>query len=120
MQQPTYDRLQELLAPMIRQLDRQEERLRDVATRADLADLRKDLVRHDTLIAQKEDLQRQITRLEEDRRADKRVFEEELTAVRGEMVSKQDRFWLRIGQAIAILAFILSFFEFIAHLRIIP
>lgn len=118
--QNNYSDLQLAINPMVRQLDRLEERTRDLATRADLEALRKELVARDSLEPQLNALKFQINRVDEDRLADKRAGEKRMDDLESEQISKQDRLWIRLGQIMAIAAFALALFEFIARFRITP
>ncbi len=69
-QQPGPNNLNEYimtLNTMSRQLERLDERTRDLATRADLEILRKELVRRESLEPRLTGLERQIERVDQDR-----------------------------------------------------
>lgn len=123
MQQPSpqgYNELMLAIGPMTRQLDRLEERTRDLATRSDLEALRKELVARDSLEPQLNGLQYQIKRVDEDRIADKNALEKRMDDIEADQINKQERLWIRIGQAIAIAGFALALFQFLSHTRFIP
>jgi hypothetical protein len=108
------------ISPMARQLDRLEERRRDIVTRSDLEALRKELVARDSLDPQLNALSNQIARVDRDRVEDKIEFDKRLDKMEQEQLSRQDRLWMRLGQGIAIAAFALSLFEFLSHMKFIP
>jgi hypothetical protein len=116
----SHNEIMAAINPMIRQLDRLEERTRDIVTRADVEGLRKELVARESLEPQLTSLRVQIERVNVDRLADKLMMEKRLDALDAEQISKQDRLWIRIGQILAIAAFALVLFQFIAHYRFIP
>lgn len=105
---------------VMRQLERLEERTRDLITRADMENLRKELVSRDSLDLQIRALQSTMQRIERDRIEDKVELEKRLDEVEKEQVTRQDRLWMRLGQSIGLMAFIMALFEFLTHLRIIP
>ena len=109
-----------VLGTITRQLERLDERTRDIATRADLEALRKDVVARDLLEPQLGLLKAQITRLNDDRLADRKDLEKRLDEMETEVISRSDRLWMRLGQAMAVLAFVLSLFEFLTHLKLTP
>lgn len=94
------------LARIERQLERLEDRTRDLATRSDLADLRKEVVINAVLESQLTVFKTQITTLE------KRIEEMER-----EQISRSERLWARLGPAVGALAFLLALFEFLSHLK---
>lgn len=110
----------DLLTIVLRQLDRLEERVRDIATRADLEALRKEVVARDTLEPQMASLKFQISQVDSLRKDDRIALEKKIDDVEKEQMSKQDRLWMRLGQAIAVAAFALALFEFLTHLTITP
>ena len=116
MEQPT---LADLIQPMMRQLDRLEERTRDIVTRADLEGLRKELVARDTLEPQLTALKAQIERVDKDRINDKAALDKRIDDVEGDQITRQDRLWLRLGQLIGAAGFIVAMFELLSHLRFI-
>lgn len=120
--QPTsYNDLLVALSPMMRQLERLDERTRDLATRADLESLRKEVVARDSLEPQLASLKGQITRVDSDRIDDHKEIENRLDKLEGEQISRQDRLWMRLGQAAAIIALLLALLDFFStHLRLIP
>ena len=105
---------------MMRQLDRLDERTRDIVTRADLEALRKELVTRDAFDPQLQTLRMQIERLNDDRQAEKQGLEKRIDDVEAEQMSRQDRLWIRITQAVGILGFILAMFQLMAHIKILP
>lgn len=105
---------------VLRQLDRLEERTRDLVTRADLEALRKELVARDTLEPQLSALRAEIARLERDRISDRVALEKDINEVKSDLLSKQDRLWLRIGQVAAFAAFALTLLGFLMHLKFLP
>ncbi len=107
-----------VLATITRQLERLDERTRDIATRADLEALRKDVVARDLLEPQLGLLKAQIARLNEDRITDRKEFEKRIDELENDTLSRSDRLCMRLSVAAAILAFLLSLFEFLIHLRI--
>lgn len=105
---------------MTRQLDRLEERTRDIATRGDLESLRKELVARDSLEPQLSALKAQISRVDSDRQDDRRSLESRLDAMKDDQISRADRLWIRLGQVAAFIAILLSLFEFLSRLKITP
>src|SRR5436309_311281 len=105
---------------MTRQLDRLEERTRDLATRADLEVLRKELVARDSLDPQLNSLQYQIKRVDEDRVNDKKALEKRMDDIEAEQLNKQERLRMNISQAVAVAGFALALFQFLSHTRFIP
>lgn len=123
MQQPNPNYNEFLLAalhPMTRQLDRLEERTRDLATRTDLEALRKELVARDSLEPQLTALRNQIVRVDTDRTKDREAVDERIDELEKEQISRQDRLWMRLGPAAAFGAFLLALFDFLSRLRVIP
>jgi hypothetical protein len=129
MQQPS--NISELMSaidsriqPISRQLERMEERMeqrtRDLVTRTDLEALRKELVARDSLEPQLNALKMQITRVDKDRADDRKELDRRMDGIETDQVSKQDRLWIRLGQAVAFAAFILALFDFLSRLRIQP
>ncbi len=116
-QQPNYSEFQTALTDIKRQLERQDDRLREGATKTDLAELRKELVRQDTLVPQLIDLQRQIARVEADRLADKIAMGNDIKEIKQERISRTERLWQRLGPIIGILALLITFFEFLNHVH---
>src|SRR5260221_11894460 len=112
------------IQPISRQLERMEERMeqrtRDLATRTDLEALRKELVARDSLEPQLSSLRTQITRVDNDRAEDRKEVDRRMDGIETDQVSKQDRLWIRLGQAIAFAAFILALFDFLSRLKIQP
>lgn len=105
---------------IIKQLDRLEERTRNIVTRSDLESLRKELVARDSLEPQMKALQTQIERVDKDRIEDKKNTDKRIDDMEKEQLSRQDRLWMRITQAIAFAGFALTLFELLAHLRMVP
>src|SRR6266704_3228213 len=108
MQQPSQQNYNELI---IRQLDRLEERKRNIVTRSDLEALRKELVTHDSFEPQMNALKNQIMRVNEDRIEDRKDLNKRIDDMETEQSSKQDRLWIRLGQGAAFAAFALALFE---------
>ena len=112
------------IEPIVRQLERMEERMesrtRDLVTRSDLEVLRKELVTRDSFEPQLSALKAQIARENEDRTMDRKAMEKRLDEIEKEQISRQDRLWMRIGQVIAVLAFILVMFEFFSRFKFTP
>ena len=120
-----------VLATITRQLERLEDRTRNLATRDDLDALRKDVVARDLLEPQLGLLKTQIARLNEDRLndrkeveidrlADRTEFGKQVAELKAESISRSDRLWIRLGQAAAFLSIVLSLFEFLTHLKLTP
>jgi hypothetical protein len=109
-----------VLNTMSRQLERLDERTRDLATRQDLEALRKELVARESLDPQLNDLRAQIQRVDKDRIADKEAADTRITALANEQISNKDRFWMRLGQISGITALALTLYEFIAHFKFVP
>ena len=134
MQQPSssnqpsgYGDLQIALAPIMRQLERMDERMeridgraRDLTTRADLETLRKELVAKELLAPQLTSLTAQIMRVDEDRKADRKALQDRIEAIEKEQLSRQERLVMRLGVAGTVLAAILALFDFLSHLRFFP
>lgn len=125
MQQPSSNQPQgeatfSSLSTIQRQLERLDERTRDLATRQDLEALRKEVVARDLLEPQLVLLRTQIARLDSDRIADRKDLEKRIEDVENDQASRSERLWMRIGPAIAALAFILSLIEFLSHLKFTP
>lgn len=108
------------LSPVSRQLDRLEERTRDIATRSDLEALRKEVVARDSLEPQLNALKAQISRVDLDRLDDRKSLESRLDAMKDDQISRADRLWIRLGQIAAFVAILLSLFEFLSRLKITP
>ena len=112
------------IEPIVRQLERMEERMesrtRNLVTRGDLEALRKELVTRDAFEPQLSSLRAQIARENEDRTADKKAMEKRMDELEAEQISRQDRLWMRIGQVIAVLAFIMVMFEFFSRFKFTP
>jgi hypothetical protein len=104
------------LGPMMRQLDRLEERTRSIVTREDLENLRKELITRDALEPQLSSLKAQIIRIESDRQEDKRDLAERIDKVEKEQLSRSERLWSKIGVGVAALAFLLALFQFLSQL----
>lgn len=125
MQQPSPNQPQgeatfSSLSTIQRQLERLDERTRDLATRQDLEALRKEVVARDLLEPQLILLRTQIARLETDRVNDRKELEKRIEDIENEQTSRSERLWIRVGPAVAALAFLLSLFEFLTHLRFTP
>jgi hypothetical protein len=103
-----------------RQLERLEERTRDIVTRADLVELRREVVGREVLEPQLGILRTQIARNEEDRIADKKAFEKRLDDMETDQISRSDRFWAKLSPVIAAIALLIALFEFLSHFRFAP
>lgn len=108
------------LSTIQRQLERLDERTRDLATRQDLEALRKEVVARDLLEPQLSVLRTQIARLEADRVSDRKEMEKRVEDMEIDQTSRSDRLWMRLSPIIAGLALLLALFEFLSHLRFIP
>ena len=108
------------ITTMARQLERLDERTRDMITRSDLEGLRKELVARESLEPQLNSLKAQIERVDKDRAEDRKKVDKRIDKVEADQLSKQDRLWMRLGQAVAFAAFILALFTFLSHLHITP
>jgi hypothetical protein len=112
------------IEPIVRQLERMEERMesrtRDLVTRGDLESLRKELVTRDAFEPQLHALKMQLAREQEDRESVKKALEKRLDEIEAEQLSRQDRLWMRVGQVIAVLAFIMVMFEFLTRVKLAP
>ncbi len=99
-----YDGLQQALAPLIRQLERLDDRMRNDldGLRKELDALRRDLVTKDSLKPQLDAMEKRLFLLEQDQ------------------ISRQDKLWIRLGQVGAFIAILLSLFEFITSRHLIP
>jgi wyosine [tRNA(Phe)-imidazoG37] synthetase (radical SAM superfamily) len=105
---------------ILRQLDRLEERTRNIVTRSDLEALRKELVARDSLEPELTALRAQTLRVDTDRVADRLALEKRVDALETEQISKQDRLWIRLGQIAGLAGFALAMFELLTHLRVTP
>ena len=119
MQTPGNQGLNDLQS-LTRQIERLEERLeartKDLATRTDLEGLRREVVARDLLEPQLRLLTSQIVRLETDRLAlEKRVDELE-----ADQASRSEKFWMKMGPAVAAIALLISIVEFLTHVRLAP
>lgn len=103
-----------------RQLERLEERTRDLATRQDLAELRKEVVTRDLLEAQLSGIRSQIIQIEKDRLEDKEACERRFKKMEDEQTTRSDRLWIKLNPAIAGLAFLLGLLEFLSHIHFVP
>ncbi len=119
-QQPAPNEFMMTLTTMSRQLERLDERTRNLATRADLEGLRKELVARESLEPQLNDLRRQITRIDQDRIADRIAWEKRADELEKEQLSRQDRLWMRLMQGVGILGFIMALFDFLMRSKLIP
>src|SRR5258708_1114237 len=108
------------ITTMARQLERLDERTRDMITRSDLEGLRKELVARESLEPQLNSLKAQIERVDKDRAEDRKEVDKRIHKVEADQLSKQDRLGMRLGQAVAFAAFILALFTFLSHLHITP
>jgi hypothetical protein len=98
-------------------LEKLDELTRNLATRQDLADLRKEVVQQAVLEPQLGMLKAQIQQLEADRRTDKVAYDKRLEEMEKDQISRQERFWTRIGPIVALIALLLSFLEFFSHIQ---
>lgn len=114
--QPTNPDVGSSLALLVRQMERLEDRTKDLVTRADLEALRRELVARDSLEPQLSALKAQIIRIESDRQEDKRDLTERIDKVEKEQLSRSERLWSKIGVGVAALAFLLALFQFLSHL----
>ncbi len=103
-----------------RQLERLDERTRDLPTRADLELVRKELVRKESLEPQLNDLRRRIERIDQDRIADRIAWEKRADELEKEQLSRQDRLWMRLMQGVGILGFIMALFDFLMRSKLTP
>ncbi len=108
------------LARIERQLERLDERVRDVATRQDLESLRREVVGREVLEPQLSILRTQIQQIDTARLADKIAFEKRLEDMEKEQISRSERLWTRLGPAVAAMAFLLALFEFLSRVRLTP
>lgn len=112
------------IEPIVRQLERMEERMenrtRDLVTRNDLEVLRKELVTRDAFDPQLQALKAQLARLDTDRQEDRKAVEKRIEEMESEALTRHDRLWIRLGQAVGFAAFALALFEFLSHLRFLP
>lgn len=122
MQQPPIADMnsEQVMRRLDRLEDRLEERTRNLVTRGDLESLRRDLVARDSLEPVVTSLTAQIVRVNEDRMADRVALEKRIEKLENEQISRQDRLWIRLGQAMSVAAFALALFEFLIHLKITP
>lgn len=108
------------ITTMARQLERLDERTRDLATRSDLEALRKELVARESLEPQLNALKTQIDRVDKDRATDNTEVNMRIDELEKEQISRQDRLWIRLAQGVGILGFILALFDFLSRLKITP
>ncbi len=120
MEQPLNELLLANMQPVIRQLDRLEERTRDIVTRSDFEGLRKELISRDALEPHLNALKDRIVRTDTDRANDKVILDKRIDKLEAEQVSKQDRVWIRFGQILAFAAFLIAMFDFLSHIRFAP
>jgi hypothetical protein len=127
MQQPSgqqYTSDGVMFSQILLRLDRLEERMesrtRDLVTRSDLEALRKELVTRDAFEPQLNALKAQITRMDADRLEDRKDLLQRVNDLETEQIGRQDRLWIRISQAVGVLAFALALFDLIMHLRFLP
>jgi len=105
MQQPSssgYGELQIALNPIVRQLERLEDRVRSDmdALRKDMEKLRDDLVTKDALKPQLD------------------AMEGRLKALEDEKVSRVERFWMRFGTIISLGIGIIALLELLTHFHL--
>lgn len=103
-----------------RQLERLDERTRDLATRQDLEALRKEVVARDLLESQLNLFKAQIARLETDRLNDRKDVEERIADMEKEQTSRSEKLWMRMSPIVAVIALLLTLIEFLSHVRITP
>jgi hypothetical protein len=124
MQQSPYDGLQQALAPLSRQIERLEERLesrtRDLVTRNDLTDLRKEVVTRDLLQSELSALRTLAARNAADIAENKRDMNARFDEIEKQIMSKQEVLALRAGGVGTIAAFLLALFDFLAKTRLVP
>lgn len=106
------------ITTMARQLERLDERTRDLATRTDLEGLRKELVARESLEPRLNSLKAQIERVDKDRAEDRKEVDDRINKIETEQLSRQDRLWIRLTQAIAFAGFALALFEFLKNLHL--
>lgn len=97
------------LARIERQLDRLDELTRTLATRQDLENLRKEVVQTAVFEPRLSVFATQIQQVE------KRVEE-----IEKEQVSRSDRLWAKLSPAIAAIALLITLFEFLSRVRLVP
>ncbi|SRR6266568_2988679 len=99
-----YGELQAVLAPMVRQMERLEDRTRDdvEAVRKDIEALRKDLISIGLLVPQLTALKDRIDALEK------------------EQVTRFERFWMRFGPLVTLGMGILALIEYLTHGHVGP
>lgn len=121
-QQPTpnFSDFGSVIQFIVRQLDQLELRTRDLVTRSDLENLRKELVARDSLEPQLSALKTQIQRVDTDRIDDRTETNKRLEKIENDQISRQDRLWLRVTQVVGIAGFVIAMFELLAHLKFIP
>src|SRR5581483_7128073 len=102
-----------------RQLERLEDRTRDLATRADLEALRKDMVTRDLMESRLNLLQAQIIRLEQDRTEFMKEVDQRFSALTTAQTSRSERFWMRISPIIAAIALLIAIIQFLSHVHFV-
>src|SRR5258706_10182297 len=112
MQQLPPEPNEQVMRRLDRLEDRLEERTKNLVTRSDLENLRRELVARDSLEPVVASLVAQITRVNEDRLTDRAAMEKRIDKLEAEQISRQDRLWIRLGQAIGVAAFALALFEY--------
>jgi hypothetical protein len=100
-----------------RRLEHIDDLTRNLATRQDLEALRKEVVQSAVLDPQLSLLKAQITQIDAARIADKAAFEKRLEEMEKDQVSRQERFWTRIGPVVGVIALLLSFLQFFSHIQ---
>lgn len=105
---------------VIRQLERLEERTRDIVTRADLENLRKELVTQAMLNVQLDAINKTVARVDADRVADKLASEKRDEDIEKDILSKQDRLWIRLGQAAGFIGLALVLLQYLMHVHLTP
>jgi hypothetical protein len=92
-----------------RQLDKLDELTRTLATRQDLAELRKEMVQQAVFEPRLSLLASQIQQLE------KRMEDLEK-----EQSSRSERFWSKISPIISGIALLITLMEFLSHVKLLP
>lgn len=105
---------------IMRQLEKLEERTRDMVTRQDMEALRRDVVARDSLEPQLTLLKAQIARIELDRTADKLAMDKRMDKLELDVLSRSDRLWIRLTQLVAVSGFAIALFDFLSHVKILP
>lgn len=127
MQQSPLESNAYMLGQITRQLEKLEERIakldestRETVKRVDLDDLQRRVVARDLLDLQLEPLKTRMIRLDEDRILDRKAIDKRIDDLEAEQISKQDKLWIRIGQVIGIMGFVLVLFELLSRVKLTP